>query len=242
MIVAKAGKLAYKLLQGREVCGTAFPVKNCTYVVCESGQVIAIYERGPSLPFGIRANVRPQGSVSMCASEIVWENGKAEWQLEEEQIAEYEVFDAEKSAAAVCSALRGEAKTFSDSIGERLKEGAQVLAEALIGRGRGLTPSGDDALVGVMYAARKTGKEFPLAHEVLARLHKTSAVSAAFLEAAATGETFSAVEEVFGADPFSAAQKLSGYGSESGQAVLAGMAAFFTYSKENGDEYEQRIL
>ncbi len=242
MIVAKAGKLAYKRLQGGEVCGTAFPVKNCTYIVCEGGQVIAIYERGPSLPFGICANVRPQGSVSMCAREIVWKNGKADWKLEKEQIAEYELLDEEKTVTAVCSALHSEAEIFSETIGVRLKEGAQALADALIGRGRGLTPSGDDALVGVMYAARKTGKEFPLAHEVLARLHKTSAVSAAFLEAAATGETFSAIEEVFGADPFSAAQKLSGYGSESGQAVLAGMAAFFIYLKENGDEYEQRIL
>ena len=98
MIVAKAGKLAYKLLQGREVCGTAFPVKNCTYIVCEGGQVIAIYERGPSLPFGICANVRPQGSVSMCAREIVWKNGKADWKLEKEQIAEYELLDEEKTS------------------------------------------------------------------------------------------------------------------------------------------------
>ena len=58
---------------------------------------------------------------------------------------------------------------------------------ALVGRGQGLTPSGDDALAGALLVAHALGRSAPLAHAVRARLHATTAVSAALLDAAVDG-------------------------------------------------------
>lgn len=57
----------------------------------------------------------------------------------------------------------------------------------LLGRGPGLTPSGDDALAGALLVAHALGSAGPLAAAVRARLDATTAVSAALLDAAADG-------------------------------------------------------
>ena len=57
----------------------------------------------------------------------------------------------------------------------------------LVGRGIGLTPSGDDALAGALLVAHALGAGDGLADAVRARLHATTAVSAALLDAAADG-------------------------------------------------------
>jgi hypothetical protein len=68
--------------------------------------------------------------------------------------------------------------------------GTQPRAEAvagLVGRGAGLTPSGDDALAGALLVAGALGTGTALADAVRARLGATTAVSAALLDAAADG-------------------------------------------------------
>ena len=57
----------------------------------------------------------------------------------------------------------------------------------LVGRGPGLTPSGDDALAGALLVACALGTGTDLADAVRARLGATTAVSAALLDAAADG-------------------------------------------------------
>ena len=64
--------------------------------------------------------------------------------------------------------------------------GARTVA-GLVGRGAGLTPSGDDALAGALLVAHALGAGEALADAVRARLGATTAVSAALLDAAADG-------------------------------------------------------
>lgn len=76
--------------------------------------------------------------------------------------------------------------------GDRLRSHGEADAvadavAALVGRGPGLTPSGDDALAGALLVAHALGTAAPLAAAVRARLGATTAVSAALLDAAADG-------------------------------------------------------
>ncbi|MGL4175341.1 MAG: DUF2877 domain-containing protein [Dermatophilaceae bacterium] len=57
----------------------------------------------------------------------------------------------------------------------------------LVGRGRGLTPSGDDALAGAVLVAQAFGGSPVLADAIRRRLGATTAVSAALLDAACDG-------------------------------------------------------
>ena len=67
------------------------------------------------------------------------------------------------------------------------RDEVRAAVAGLVGRGAGLTPSGDDALAGALLVAHalRTGRD--LADAVRARLHATTAVSAALLDAAADG-------------------------------------------------------
>lgn len=66
-------------------------------------------------------------------------------------------------------------------------------ADLLLGRGQGLTPSGDDALAGILLVHHAVGRAAPLAAAVRSRLATTTAVSAALLDAAADGYAAPAV-------------------------------------------------
>jgi hypothetical protein len=105
---------------------------------------------------------------------------------------------------------------------------------ALVGRGAGLTPSGDDALAGALLLLVATG------HPSAARLHvavrarraSTTAVSAALLEAAATGhaapEVVALVDAVTTSSPDEVAGALGAVlaiGHTSGRDLVAGLAA-----------------
>jgi hypothetical protein len=70
---------------------------------------------------------------------------------------------------------------------ERTRGGVAAGVGALVGRGPGLTPSGDDALAGALLVARAVGAGTGVADAVRARLAATTAVSAALLDAAADG-------------------------------------------------------
>jgi hypothetical protein len=64
---------------------------------------------------------------------------------------------------------------------------ATAAVGALVGRGAGLTPSGDDALAGALLVAHAMVEGGALGDAVRARLGATTAVSAALLDAAADG-------------------------------------------------------
>ncbi len=105
---------------------------------------------------------------------------------------------------------------------------------ALVGRGRGLTPSGDDALAGallVQHALRARGGT-ALARAVRQRLAATTAVSAALLGAAADGWASPEVVALVDAATAGRARAVAGHlpavlalGHDSGRDLVAGVAA-----------------
>ncbi|HWD23334.1 MAG TPA: DUF2877 domain-containing protein [Burkholderiales bacterium] len=100
-------------------------------------------------------------------------------------------------------------------------------AEALIGLGPGLTPSGDDYLGGMLVALRLVGRGVQadgMWRWLQPRLNgRTSAISAAHLAAAAAGEAHEALHDVLNGDLN--LEKLNGVGHCSGWDALAGAAA-----------------
>jgi hypothetical protein len=100
-------------------------------------------------------------------------------------------------------------------------------AEALIGLGPGLTPSGDDYLGGVLIALRLTGRAMQvegLWRWLQPRLKaRTSAISAAHLAAAAAGEAHEALHDVLNGELDLDA--LDAVGHTSGWDALAGAMA-----------------
>lgn len=74
-----------------------------------------------------------------------------------------------------------------DRFGTHDSDAVAPSVAVLVGRGPGLTPSGDDALAGALLVAHALGRSAPLAAAVRARLAATTAVSAALLDAAADG-------------------------------------------------------
>lgn len=81
-----------------------------------------------------------------------------------------------------------------------IREAAEILKETegdltrlarLIGLGQGLTPSGDDFLIGVLYGLTlldRTEERSALAEKIRSELGKTNTISAAFLDSACNGE------------------------------------------------------
>ena len=108
------------------------------------------------------------------------------------------------------------------------------LAEAVVGLaglGRGLTPAGDDYLVGVMAALRLTGRAELPADLITAAAAKTTWLSAAYLKAAARGEFtepwHNLALALLAADTTAtteAIRGIAGYGASSGCDALAGFA------------------
>lgn len=108
--------------------------------------------------------------------------------------------------------------------------------DMVLGLGRGLTPSFDDFLTGLMsalnFCGREWGLEIPAKGIISALLQekatkKTNKYSAAYLLASATGGRFSAVEDVLalagGKSWSAAAEKLTLIGGSSGADMLAGV-------------------
>lgn len=103
---------------------------------------------------------------------------------------------------------------------------------SLVGRGAGLTPSGDDALAGLLLVAHATGSLPGLAPAVRARLAATTAVSGALLDAAADGYAAPAVvtivDAVLDGDAAATAAALLAVlaiGHTSGRDLVTGVAA-----------------
>ncbi|HSO64130.1 MAG TPA: DUF2877 domain-containing protein, partial [Ornithinibacter sp.] len=102
----------------------------------------------------------------------------------------------------------------------------------LLGRGSGLTPSGDDALAGALLVAHALGAAAPLAAAVRARLAATTAVSAALLDAAADGfaarDVVTLVDAALAGDDDAVAVVLPhvlAIGHSSGRDLVTGVAA-----------------
>ncbi len=110
----------------------------------------------------------------------------------------------------------------------------QTAVGALVGRGPGLTPSGDDALAGALLQLRALGdpRAAVLAVAVRSRLRATTAVSAALLDAAADGwaapEAVALVDAVSagdGAGTLAALGPVLRIGHSSGRDLVAGVTA-----------------
>ncbi|MBT9257635.1 DUF2877 domain-containing protein [Phycicoccus sp. MAQZ13P-2] len=109
----------------------------------------------------------------------------------------------------------------------------EVAVRALVGRGPGLTPSGDDALAGALLLHRAAGSPSDaLAAAVRARLTATTAVSAALLEGAVDGwaapDVVALVAAVARADAAGVTTHLPAVlavGHTSGRDLVTGLAA-----------------
>jgi Protein of unknown function (DUF2877) len=101
-------------------------------------------------------------------------------------------------------------------------------AQALIGLGPGLTPSGDDYLGGMLVALHALGREAQargLWRWLQPRLSRTSAISGAHLEAAAAGEAHEVLHEVLSKPSDVTVRNLKTLGHCSGWDALAGAVA-----------------
>ena len=117
----------------------------------------------------------------------------------------------------------------------RTRDGADAVAlgvAALLGRGPGLTPSGDDALAGALLVTHALAAAAPLAGAVRARLGATTAVSAALLDAAADGfaarDVVTLVDAALAGDDVVVAAALPAVlalGHTSGRDLVTGIAA-----------------
>ena len=118
--------------------------------------------------------------------------------------------------------------------GHERYERAEKVVEAidqLAGLGSGLTPAGDDYIVGVMVALWLTGRKEMLSEMARVAVTKTTALSAAFLRAAAQGEFMelwhALVQTLFAGEieAFSQAiKRVAQFGASSGLDALAGFA------------------
>jgi hypothetical protein len=108
----------------------------------------------------------------------------------------------------------------------------------VLGSGRGLTPSGDDFIIGLLLSLNRWGKAFnhgPELHYlnriiVRAAKEKTTTMSANLIESAANGQSderlVNVVDAVFSGDPaiYDCIYPLMDWGASSGMDALAGIA------------------
>lgn len=113
---------------------------------------------------------------------------------------------------------------------ERLEKIEEVAGQ-LAGLGGGLTPAGDDYLIGVMAALWLTGYKNWSSHIAAVAVRKTTTLSAAFLRAASRGEFIESWHELaqalFAGNPEifnQALRRVAQFGASSGMDALAGFA------------------
>jgi hypothetical protein len=142
------------------------------------------------------------------------------------------------------SGAGAESGWLADGIRDALTEGGVA---RLVGRGAGLTPSGDDALAGALLVAHALGAGPDLADAVRARLAATTAVSAALLDAAADGyaarQVVTLVDAAVAADPGAVRRALPAVlaightsGADTVTGVRAALEARHHREKMNGRE------
>ncbi len=107
--------------------------------------------------------------------------------------------------------------------GEAAEEGLQLL----IGRGRGLTPEGDDFVAGAVAVVAAAGRPHPLL-DALAALRvrlRTTALSATLLELAAAAQVPEPLQRAFSVDAHGGMCDLLRLGHSTGRAYAMGAAA-----------------
>ncbi|HEX4884682.1 MAG TPA: DUF2877 domain-containing protein, partial [Casimicrobiaceae bacterium] len=126
-----------------------------------------------------------------------------------------------------------------DALARGDQEAAAAAGTAMLGLGRGLTPSGDDVLVGMLAVLHMPGSPrhalAPIGARIAARAHeRTHAISAAALHAAAGGRVRASIAALLDAlatgTPARAAAALArllSIGSSSGRDMLTGILAGF---------------
>lgn len=109
--------------------------------------------------------------------------------------------------------------------------GLTEAARQLAGLGAGLTPAGDDYLLGVMAALWLRGDRQPLRAMARAAIARTTIISGAFLAAAARGQFTEAwhdlADALYRENPAScqeAVERIAAFGASSGCDALAGFA------------------
>jgi Protein of unknown function (DUF2877) len=130
--------------------------------------------------------------------------------------------------AAVLDAL-GARRAEPAALGGADRAAARAAALALVGRGRGLTPEGDDVLVGACVALVAAGRRRRAAALLPSRLReRTTALSATLLELAAAGagaEPLHALLDLRSERWRDALARLERLGASSGRAMALGAAA-----------------
>ncbi|MDP9092414.1 MAG: DUF2877 domain-containing protein, partial [Actinomycetota bacterium] len=116
------------------------------------------------------------------------------------------------------------------------RQGGFRAAAALLGRGPGLTPSGDDVLAGFVLGCRAFGHQIPGAAAAVSQLAPlgTSALSAQLLQHATNGQTIPEVVEFIDALTGRAAvhravERLLAVGHTSGAALALGVLGAARY-------------
>lgn len=127
---------------------------------------------------------------------------------------------AQEAAAALIQAIRRDQP-------EQLNQAVTQLA----GLGQGLTPAGDDYLIGVIAALWLTGRPGVAASIAQTSIPRTNTLSAAFLQAAARGEFVEAWHDLVEAWQSkdeqvltAAVARIAAFGASSGADALAGFA------------------
>lgn len=190
-----------------------------------------------------RHAVRLDGWIIGLSQTAVWEPRLARpaWPLNAglmiELIAPYTHwpdFGRETSTVrGMAQAARRAAAQFLEAIAEPEREPALVEAVGrLAGLGAGLTPAGDDYLLGTMAALWLTGRLALLPLIAKTARPKTNALSGAFLQAAARGEFMEPWHALVWAwqaedegDLAAAVQWIADFGASSGRDALAGFSS-----------------
>ena len=137
-------------------------------------------------------------------------------------------------AACACAVTTSRDECGSGCRDDHFRTHGEVAAAVagLLGRGPGLTPSGDDALAGALLAIHAHRRGDALADAVRARLTATTAVSAALLAAAADGyaahPVVTLVDAAVAGDPDAVPRALPavlGIGHTSGADTVTGIRA-----------------
>ncbi|WP_408896537.1 DUF2877 domain-containing protein [Nocardioides sp. R1-1] len=114
---------------------------------------------------------------------------------------------------------------------DRLTAGDPAAVPRLLGRGDGLTPVGDDVLSGWLVTARAAGRDTtPVLDAVRARLHRTTALSAALLCHAGQGEAIAPFRAALAAGDAASVAALLAVGHTSGAGMLLGAHLALTHS------------
>jgi hypothetical protein len=195
-----------------------------------SGRCVSVLAAGvPGLPNGLRTNL-PSVSSGTSRSPYVG-GGTLRWdgrvlvtgRLVDVRAPRVDRWVPQASPAAVQGTPRSRVAglVLPSEVSERT-------VPALVGRGEGLTPLGDDVLVGWLALHRAAGVATHEVDDAVRRaLHRTTTLSATLLECALVGEVADPLRDhlrALGTDDEAASRaRLEAWGGSSGQGVVHGL-------------------